>query len=242
MAMRVGRVALASVAGVTDPGFAETVPGIGMACVGGYSLDGPTRRASREIAKRGRDEFGGVTIEGLADEASSSGVPCVVNARSVSVEPLLRLADGGVAVEINAHCRQPEMVEVGAGEALLLDPEGLSSWVDSVKVAGGVVGVKTRANVVDDGELAASVEPHFLHVDAVGPGGYDLDAIRVTRENFDGVILGNNSVRGVEDAEAMMDAGADVVSAARPALTEPSLFAKLAEALEPRGEVVIDGS
>lgn len=241
MALTVGRVALASVAGVTDPDFAEKVPGVGLACVGGYSLDDETMEASRSMAERGRTEFGEVSVEDVAEAVSSCSVPCVVNTRSVSPEPLVGLAEKGAAVEINAHCRQPEMVRNGAGQALLERPEELADWVDAVKSASGVVGVKTRANVVDDGGLAAALgEADFLHVDAMGPEGYDLSAIRETRHNFDGVIFGNNSVRTPGDAEAMMDAGADVVSAARPALSgEFGVFEGLAEALEPLGEVVI---
>lgn len=242
MALEVGRVALASVAGVTDPGFAETVPGIGLACVGGYSLDDETREASREMRERGRREFGEVSVDEVVRGISSCGVPCVVNARSVSAEPLMELARRGVAVEVNAHCRQPEMTRRGAGQALLERLGVLAGWVEDVRSVGGVVGVKTRANVVDDGELAAALgEADFLHVDAMGDEGYDLSAIEETRESFDGVVVGNNSVRSPGDAEAMLEAGADAVSAARPALNDPGVFGELAGALEPLGEVVIGG-
>lgn len=239
MALRVGRVALASVAGVTDAAFANRVEGVGLACLGGFSVDRETWEASREIAERGRSEFEGWGVEYVVEEIERCRIPSVANVRSVSAEPLVELARRGVAVEVNAHCRQPEMTGIGAGEALLREPGRLASWVEAVKDEGGVVGVKTRGNVVDDAALAGALqEADFLHVDAMGPPGrYDLDVIRGTRRNYDGVIIGNNSVRSAGDVEAMLEAGADAVSAARPALSEAAVFRELAGAVE--GEVVL---
>lgn len=239
MALRVGRVALASMAGVTDAAFANRVEGVGLACLGGFSMDRETREASVEMRERGRSEFDGWGVGFVAEQVERCEVPAVANVRAVSPEPLRELARRGVPIEINAHCRQPEMTRVGAGEALLREPERLASWVEEARAAGGVVGVKTRGNVVDDGALADALRgADFLHVDAMGPPGRnDLDVIRETRRNYGDVIIGNNSVRDAGDAEAMLGAGADAVSAARPATSEPEVFLELASAVE--GEVVL---
>lgn len=239
MALTAGRVALASMAGVTDAAFADRVEGVGLACLGGFSLDRETREASIGMRERGRSEFDGWGVEFVAEQVERCGVPAVANVRSASPEPLVELARRGVPIEINAHCRQPEMTRVGAGEALLREPEQLASWVAAARDAGDVVGVKTRGNVVDDAALADALgEADFLHVDAMGPPGrYDLDVIRETRRNYGDVIIGNNSIRSPADAEAVLEAGADAVSAARPATSDPDVFRELAAALD--GEVVL---
>lgn len=228
----IGRMGLSAMAGVTDSSFVNGVEGIGFACIGGFSLDGPTMEASRRMANRGREEFTGFGLEDVVSEAVNCDAPCLVNVRTASLDPLIELAEAGPSIEINAHCRQQEMLEAGSGESLLRRPEVLSGWIEEVKSIGGTVGVKTRANVVDDGELAASMEPHFFHVDAMDSGGYDLSAVRETRENFDGVLIGNNSVRTPSDVRAMLDAGADLVSAARPARRDPAFFVRLASEIE----------
>lgn len=242
MALKFGRVVLSSMAGFTDASFASGVPGIGMACLGGFAVDGPTCEASGAMEERGRREFPPMEVGEVAEEVESCPVPAVANVRTASVEPLLELAERGVPMEVNCHCRQPEMLEAGSGEALLEEPELLADWVNEVKSVGGVVGVKTRANVVDDAALAAELrEADFLHVDAMGPepGVNDPRAIEETREEFDGVVIANNSIRGPGEAEEMLEAGADAVSAARPALHEPEVFQELSEALEGYGEVEV---
>ena len=121
-------IAIASMAGITDSKFATGFANAGLIILGGYNLDKPTNEAARREIERGRTEFvSDKPLEFLKSElvAAKGYTTIAVNVRAASIEPLLEAAalakEHGAILELNAHCRQPEMVELGAGEALLKD-------------------------------------------------------------------------------------------------------------------------
>ena len=79
-----------------------------------------------------------------------------VNLRSSSPKPMIEISKIKELdiIEINAHCRQPELIESGCGQALLKNPENLYDFVSRSckKHVIRKVSVKIRANVsgVDD--------------------------------------------------------------------------------------------
>lgn len=234
-------VALAPMAGITDSSFAKRfAPHAGLVSIGGYNLDNETTGAAREEVKRGRREFI-ITepLEHIRRELAAledCGACVSVNVRAASEEAYVEAAgiarEHSVIVELNAHCRQPEMMALGAGEALLHDIPRLSSIISKMKSTGAVVSVKTRANVANDAELAVAIEKagaDIIHIDAMRAGdGHDVRVIRATRNLTDLFIIGNNSVVDFESAKELFSYGADMVSIARAALGSPDVVRQVA--------------
>jgi len=236
-------LALASMAGITDVDYALKFEGdIGLAFIGGFSIDEKTMEASRKMAERGRREFiFDDPIRGVKDELKKSAecdFKIGVNVRAVETDAYVEIA--GIArkydaiVEINAHCRQPEIVELGAGQALMLNLNRLGEIVKAVREEDAIVSVKFRSGVVDERKVVRLVEDagaDMVHVDAMGRDGYDLTPIRRIR-NFSSIFLiGNNSIRTVDDALRMFSSGADMVSVARGSLSG-NIFRGIREKIE----------
>lgn len=231
-------IALASMAGITDSKFASGLQNAGLVVLGGYNLDELTNKAARKEIERGRSEFvSDEPLEFLRKEleaAKGMGTAVAVNVRAASIEPLIEAAriarESGAILEINAHCRQPEMVEQGAGEALLKDIPRLTDYIREIKKTGAVVSVKTRANVVNDVELARAFEKagaDIIHIDAFHPEGMDVGVIKRVRNSTGLFIIGNNSVVDFESAKEMFSYGADMVSVARAVLKNPGIIDQL---------------
>ena len=157
-----------------------------------------------------------------------------VNVRAASLEAYVQAAalarKYGAILELNAHCRQPEMIELGAGEALLKDLPRLCEYVKKIKETGVVLSVKIRANVVNDVELAKAIEKagaDIIHVDAMHPQGVDIGVIKRIRNSTSLFIIGNNSIVDFESAKEMFSHGADMVSVARAARSNPGIIDQL---------------
>lgn len=239
-------VALAPMAGITDFDFVRDVAAsAGLAVIGGYNLDFATNEAAIKIRERGRPEF--VTpepIEHLCSElerlkAIEDPPVIALNVRSTEIAPLIEAAllakEYSAILEIDAHSRQPEMVDIGVGESLLYDLGKLRSIISEVKKTGVVLSVKTRSGIVNDSELAVEIEEagaDIIHIDAMKPGaGADYHAIKVTRNATDLFIIGNNSVVDFKSAKNMFGYGADMVSLARAVLKNPGVIKSLVQSV-----------
>lgn len=205
-----------------------------MMTIGGYNVDRATIAAGRQIIQRGRSEFD-ISLEDIIphishqthiikDNNSWKGMVSV-NIRSTTPQPVIDISkiDGVDVVEINAHCRQPEIMDLGCGQALLLNTLRLHEFVEEVvKKAESKVSVKIRANVagVDETKVSKIIDDtgaDFIHVDAMKPGYNDADYNIITsiKENTDIFLVGNNSIRTLKSARQMLNAGADGISMAR---------------------------
>lgn len=232
-------IAISSIAGVTDASFGNLFSDfIGAVFLGGFSIDERTTEASRKIASRGRKEFlYEDPLERISEELEKvdryvPGVNVRVSERDALLEVAELCAEKGAILEINAHCRQREMIEAGAGEALLRKPEILEEWVRDAKRSGAVISVKFRTGVVDEVALARRLEragADILHVDAMAPEGADLEAIRKIRNATNVFIIGNNSVRSFSHAKEMFGRGANMVSLARAVLEDSSAIRRIYE-------------
>jgi TIM-barrel protein len=232
-------IALASMGGITDSRFAnEFAEDAGLVILGGYNLDAATNHAASEIVKRGRKEFiSDEPLQLIDNELRSVKAESVVaiNVRSTTLEPLIEAAimarNANAIIEIDAHCRQPEMTELGIGEALLSDLPKLRDTIIKVKETGAIVSVKVRANVVDNIKMAKAIEDagaDILHVDAMKEGaGADIEAIRKIRDATRLLLIGNNSVNDLNTAKEMFTRGADIVSVGRGIMEDPSLITHL---------------
>lgn len=230
-------IALASMAGITDSKFAQRFRNAGLIVLGGYNLDKPTNNAAQKEIERGRTEFvSNSPLDFLKSEINAvKGLTSIaINVRAASLAPYMEAAhiarEAGAILEINAHCRQPEMVELGAGEALLKDIPRLSGYIKEIKKTGVILSIKTRANVVNDTELAKAIEKasaDMIHIDAMHPDGMDVGVIKRTRNSTNLFIIGNNSVVDFESARELFSHGADMVSVARGVLANPRIIDQL---------------
>lgn len=228
---------LAPMAGITDAKFClKLVPfGFEMVTLGGYNIDKPTISAGEEILQRGRPEFEikeenyfEVIKEQAIQIKENWGGFVSVNLRSITPDPIIEISKIKEidVVEINAHCRQKELTDLGCGQAMLQKPEHLENFIkEVVKKSSAKVSVKFRANVpnVNDLEIASIIESSgsdFIHVDAMKPGfnHADLDIVRKISQEVETFIIGNNSIVDVESARKMLNAGANGISIARAAM------------------------
>jgi len=238
------RVALASLSGESDAAWARGgLPFAGAAFLGGVALDEAARAAARRmVADRDRNEF--LPPDPLAfverQLRALDGAPLLVgvNVRSATPEPVRAAAavcrDHGAVVEVNAHCRQPELCAAGCGESLLRDADRLVSHVAAAAATGATVGVKVRAEVpgVDLGALAprlADAGAAMVHVDAMdSPSAVGAVAEAAGDAVF---VVANNGVRDRATAREYLALGADAVSVGRPS-TDPRVLARVRTAVD----------
>jgi TIM-barrel protein len=230
-------------AGIVDSAFARQYAGdAGLVVLGAFNLEEGSMEVASKLVARGRKEFiSDEPLELIKREirAVNTGSAVAVNVRSTTLEPLIEAAklvkEEGAILELNAHCKQPEMLEVGLGEALLHDLPRLSAWISAIKETGVVLSVKVRANVVDDVKLARLIDKagaDIIHVDAMLEGfGADPDAIKKYRDATRLFLIGNNSVTDFAAAKEMFSWGADMVSVARGAMENSNLIKELVESV-----------
>lgn len=218
-------IALASMAGVVDAAYARSrAAHVGAVFIGGYAVDAPTIAAARAMTGRGREEFIlEDPIDALTREIEAlkgSGLVVGLNLRASTPEGFVDVARAigtSVVYEIDAHCRQPEMVGAGAGEALLHRPERLEEIVRALAAEGASVSVKIRAGVGDDREIARrcwSAGAEILHVDLMDLG---YPKIRELRNTVPLTLIANNSITTFDRMREVLSHGADMVSLARGA-------------------------
>ncbi len=238
------RLVLSAMAGINDAEFCKQHP-VGLAILGGFNADDTSNSAAEKAVKRGRKEFiFDNPRKGIEEEVKSlweSQQNFALNIRSAHVDGYLMAAEiaeryGGM-LEINAHCRQLEFIDIKCGQWLMYHPEEFASLIREVtRTANVPVGVKIRGGIsdVDYLELARSLKNNgcsFVHLDAmIEGGGCDLRLIsRLAKENF---VIGNNSVSNIASAEMMLAIGGKLVSAARAPLRDKEFFERLLESKE----------
>ena len=230
------KVVLAPMAGITDGDFCKKFKDLfAIVTIGGYNLDTATYKASREIEKRGRrefsinlDEFNNYIIEQIK-KARESNALVSVNVRFVDIEEaydkLLVIAENADIIELNCHCRQPEITSLGIGQELLRNKNLLKAFLTKMRELNKPIFLKIRLNYIPLKELMDNlnyVRDYFdgLHVDCFYPGKpyADIDSLKILAENFkDKIIIGNNSVDSIDKAKEMLKYS-DFVSVARAVL------------------------
>lgn len=217
-------VAISAMAGMVDANYAlERSAHIGLAFLGGYSIDAPTLSASHALADSGRKEFiYDDPVEELSRQVSKmahSDVVCGLNMRGSAAESFSHIAGqigDGVIYEIDAHCRQEPLVQAHCGEYLLQHPDRLATYIQALKKEEVTVSVKIRAGVAADDMLLAqkiwNAGADILHVDLMDFG---YQKVRQIRNSCPLVIIANNSINSFEKMKDMLSHGADLISLAR---------------------------
>jgi tRNA-dihydrouridine synthase B len=196
---------LAAMAGRNDGEFCRNIGelGVGMVTLGGISADEKSMEASRKMVERGRREFLFDNLYSFLEEnipvARESGAIVSVNIRSSTVAGYVEAAhyiqDFGCVVEINAHCRQQEMMVIGAGQSLLNNLHMLKSIVDELENTGTTPLVKFRGNVQSEPVILDTVHPKAVHIDAYKEGKKGFDFSVVERiSSYKCFKIGNNSI------------------------------------------------
>lgn len=235
------RLALASMSGESSAEWAMArEEWIGGAFLGAFNLDEETCTASREMVARGRTEFlPDRPFDYLDDQLEKCAeIDCLVgaNVRTVSPERIHRAGElcveHDVVLEINAHCRQPEMVEIGCGQQLLRTPERLRDYLQAGSESGALVSLKGRFEVEDADSveiLNRAVEwgADILHVDA-------MDSEGLIAELEAPFILANNGVRRARHVREYARYGADGVSVGRA--NNPDFLETLSKAVRNQWE------
>ncbi len=246
-------LALASLSGEADAEWALAVGElVGAAFLGGVALDGPTRTAARGmIADRDRTEFlpddPVAFVDRQLGRLDDAPLRAGVNVRASGPDPVAEAAAVCAAhdaiLEVNAHCRQPEMCEAGSGHALLRTPDRLAEQVAAAADAGATVSVKVRTEVpgVDLPSVArrvAAAGADVIHVDAMDSEHVVGDVAAAT----DAAVVANNGVRDAATTREYLSLGADAVSVGR-ASDRPAVLRRVREAVDdwfgpggPRGE------
>ena len=225
---------VAPMAGITNSEFLnKVIPyGFDVATLGGYSLDQATIDASKKIIERGRREFDFPLDEiftHIENEANSikkvhKNVKVSANVRATTPQPIIEagnIRDLDI-VEINCHCRQKEITDIGCGQEMLIRKDlgdFISEVVDNVD---SEVSVKIRANVegTDILKLAGLIEESgadYLHIDAMKKGVFEADWELLTEisNNVNIKVIGNNSVNSQVNLQKMIETGVDGFSIAR---------------------------
>ena len=217
-------VAIASMAGIVDADYLlARADHIGLGFIGGYSIDGPAMEAARSAASKDRREFiyddPVAELKGQIAKMAKSDVILGVNLRGSSPAAFHAIAQAlgsAVVYEIDAHCRQPEMIAAGCGEYYLKNPEKLIAVVRALKKDGVTVSVKIRVGVSADDRMLAESLWHagadILHVDLMDSGTAKL---RQIRNSCPLMLIANNSINTFERMRDMLSHGADIVSLAR---------------------------
>lgn len=235
-------LALASLSGRSDAVWARAVDEFaGAAFLGGIAICRETRAAARALVARGRTEFLPQDplqfVEGQLSALSDTPIRPGINVRTVDHRRLGELARICAAtdaiLEVNAHCRQPEMCAIGAGESLLSNPDRLTTQVRTVSQTGVDVSVKVRAEVpsVDLVEIAEKLEEAgatAIHIDAMDSESV-VKRVAVAAPSL--YVIANNGVRGEETVNEYLDFGADAVSVGRPS-DDPRVLRAVLEAVE----------
>ncbi|MFT4890490.1 MAG: TIM-barrel protein [Halobacteriales archaeon] len=220
------RVALASLSGRSDADWARAAATFaGAAFLGGIAIDRDTREAARELVARDRTEFLPPDPLAFVDEQlgelADTSLTAGINVRSATVEPVRAVAEicreHDAIIEINAHCRQSELIAAGSGHALLRDAERLREYVSVAAETGAVVSVKVRTEVegVDLPATARRIDAagaDVIHVDAMDSEPVVRDVVEAT----DAFVIANNEVRDRESVHEYLSHGADAVSVGRP--------------------------
>ncbi|MEE9411271.1 MAG: tRNA-dihydrouridine synthase [Candidatus Heimdallarchaeota archaeon] len=245
-----------AIAGIANNDFCQQMLDFdaGMVILGGYSIDYANIQATQQVIERGRKEFltpfdaeelKKWSENNLFLRKKNTQQIIAANVRLIKIDEISKLwlsllVEKVDFIELNVHCRQKEILEIGGGQDIvqelkilenllqtlhtILEPEKLG-----IKLRG--ITIKNRDKLVD---LLETFEIQFLHIDAMIPGENksDIQLINDFAKSTNIPIIGNNSVISIENVKEMLKAGAVAASLARPLIDDPKLMLKLTKQLE----------
>ncbi len=225
--------------------------GVGLAILGGYSLDKKSEEASYLILKRGRREFMFPSSEEdlFIWEKSLRNLTKLSDTQKIAINVRITktdtLAEKRIQfltplvdyIELNAHCRQEEFIRLGSGEVLSQDLDRLSKVLQFLQSNNDSkpIGIKVRGyqvlNLHSFLKLLERYDIAYIHVDAmvVGKNETDYSLIKEIVKNTSIPVIANNSVTSVTVIKNYLKLGAKAVSLARPLLKDPLIMKELVD-------------
>lgn len=245
-----------AISGIADKQFCQKILnyGAGMVTLGGFSIDSANFQATKKIRERGRNEFlfpqEKENLEkwikhNLILQKKNIQQKIAVNVRIIKLDEMSKIWLSELNnvvdyIELNAHCRQNEILEKGGGQNLILNLNSLEELIKSIQVVirPEKLGIKVRGLTIrNKKELMNLLETYnlsYLHVDAMiqGENKSDLQLIEQLVKITDIPIIGNNSVKSIENVLELLEIGADAASLARPLIDSPEIMLELINQLE----------
>ena len=240
-----------AMAGISDADFCQFQLnlGVSMVILGGYPIDKINSISAKELSMRGRKEFippiDAIELAKWLDKNISLKKPnetqiTAANVRCNKIDAISKiwfqhLDENLDFIELNAHCRQEEVTKKGGGERLLQNLSKLDSLLDEITsiLCRNNLGIKIRGYRVLDLkhfiEILESYDISYIHVDAMveNKPKADLEIIKKILSITTIPLIGNNSVRNIEDVKKMIGIGATGVSIARPLIEDKKFISKL---------------
>lgn len=156
----------------------------------------------------------------------------------------LRSLDGAsprfCAIDLNAGCPMPRIMNAGAGATLVEDPERVYRLLKAMAENTDLpVTLKTRLGprrgdnrifeLVDAAERAGAkgLTVHARYTSQMHGGPVNLETLAEVVSRTKLPVTGNGGIKTVGDARSMEQTGVVAVMVARTALSDPSIFARL---------------
>lgn len=243
---------LAAMAGITDGNFAKFFlekGGAGYVTIGGYSIGKKLAEASFESCRRGRSEFllqsGNESIDIFQEarkikQSSRLFINLRINnhldAKSFANEFADLSGNDLPTIEINAHCRQEEIMYHGGGQSLLRRMKELNKIIKVFQAKDFNVSVKIRGNAIPPQEfipLIDSWQVNYFHIDSyeAGKEETDLELLSLYSKAINTPIIGNNSIVDFHSAHAVLNTGVSYFSIARAIQKDRLVFNKILKKL-----------
>ena len=234
------RAALAPLAGATDSAFRRICAEYGASPV-------MTEMVSSDGFVRGRSNDKTARLLRFHETERPIGFQFFGADPSIMAEAVRKAQDRNPDfIDINAGCPVKKVASKGAGSALLRTPDILRQIVAAVVAVSSVpVTVKIRSgwdhgsvNAVEVAQICedAGAQGIIVHprTRSQGFGGEsDWTVIRAVKEKVTIPVIGSGDIRTPADAQRMFEeTGADGVMIGRAALTDPTLFRRVARYLE----------
>ncbi|TET80866.1 MAG: hypothetical protein E3J43_01600 [Candidatus Heimdallarchaeota archaeon] len=240
-----------ALAGISNRNFCQEILryGAGMVTLGGFSIDYESHKATIKMIERGRKEFVLPTkqknarlwcMKNLDLEKLNKHQSINVNIRFSKVDNLTKMwlkkfTEFVDFIEINAHCRQEEIINTNGGQSLLINLESLECLLNDIRaiLPAFPLGIKIRGYLVNEYQIFVRILDEFsisfIHSDAMLPGHNraNIKIIHNLVNSTDIPIIGNNSVKTIKDIKTMFEAGAKAVSVARPLIRDPKFIQRL---------------
>jgi len=237
-----------ALAGISNRIFCQEILryGAGMVTLGGFSIDYESHKATIKMIERGRKEFVLPTkqknarlwsMNNLVLEKLNKHQSINVNVRFSKVDNLTKIwlkefTEYVDFIEINAHCRQEEIINTNGGQSLLINLERLELLLNNVRTTLPTfpLGIKIRGHLVNEYQnfvrILDKFSISFIHSDAMLPGHNraNIKIIQNLVNSTDIPVIGNNSVQTINDIMTMLEAGAKAVSVARPLIRDPKFI------------------
>ncbi len=243
---------LAAMAGITDGDFSNFFleeGGAGYVTIGGFSIGKELIKSSIKSYRRGRSEFllqssnesleifqEARKIKQLSRLFINLRINNHLDAKSFAYEFADLSGNDLPIIEINAHCRQEEIMHNGGGQSLLLRMNELNKIIKSFQAKDFNVSVKIRGNAVLPQKIIPLIDTwqlNFFHIDSyqTGKKGTDLKLLVLYSNAINTPIIGNNSIIDFHSAHAVLDTGVSYFSIARAIQKDRLIFKNILKKL-----------